>query len=475
MSSPIIARLKHEDGLREPPIWQVARPFQTFFRIEATSGLVLVACVLAAVLWANSPWAHVYAQLWETEVALDLGPLRLSMPLLHWINEGLMTVFFFVVGLEIKREMLIGELSTIRRATLPLAAALGGMLVPALLYLAINRGTPGEPGWGIPMATDIAFALGVLALLGRRAPVGLKVFLAALAIVDDLGAVLVIALFYTAEIHAPWLAAAAAVFAAMLLANRMGTRHPVPYGLLGIALWLALLQSGVHATIAGVLAAMTIPAKARIDTDQFVRWGRRVMDEFEAALAAPEAGRRRRPTTAHQRSLLQALESAIHQAEAPLQRLEHAMDWPNAYVVVPVFALANAGIALTGDYFQRITEPVSLGVLLGLVVGKQVGIGLFAWLAVRLGLSRLPKGVRWRHVYGAAWLGGIGFTMSLFISGLAFQSTAMLDNAKIAILTASMVSAAVGYLILRTAAVHRAAESLDDEDPEVPRQPSLTG
>ena len=447
----MLARLKHEEDFREPPISQIVRPFQEFFRIEATSGLLLVVCAAAALALANSPWKDAYFALWETEVAIHFGHFGISMELLEWINEGLMAVFFFVVGLEIKREVLIGELSTLRRAALPMMAAVGGMLVPAVIYFAINRGTPAAPGWGIPMATDIAFALGVLALVGRRVPNGLKVFLAALAIVDDLGAVLVIALFYTTGISASWLLVGAGVFALMLLANRLGVRHPIPYAALGALLWLTLLEAGVHATLAGVLGAMAIPAKARIDTDQFGRWSRRVLDEFEDCCMVEGGGHRDFDTTSRQRSLLQALEEAIHHAEAPLQRLEHALAWPNAYVIVPLFALANAGVTIGGAFSQQIRQPVAIGVLLGLVVGKQVGILVFAWAAVRLRLARLPLGVAWHHVYGAAWLGGIGFTISLFITGLAFRAQPYGDTAKIAILTASLIAGVGGYLLLRFA------------------------
>ncbi len=441
-------RLETGVGFREPPIRQIVRPFQEFFQIEASSGIVLIAMTVIALLWANSPWAERYFQLWETEAGIVFGQFRLEMHLGHWINDGLMAIFFFLVGLEIKREILVGELSTPKKALLPIAAAVGGMIFPAVIYLAINAGTRGQAGWGIPMATDIAFALGVLALLGSRVPSSLKIFLAALAIVDDLGAVLVIAVFYTADLAASWLVVGATVFALMLLLNRLGVRHPAPYGLLGVVLWFAFLESGVHATIAGVLAAMAIPARSIIDVDQFTDWTGNVLHEFrtQAIDTDPLPGKQH---ITGQRGLLQALETAIHHAESPLQRLEHALELPVALVIMPIFALANAGVDFLGHFFDDLFNPVSLGIVFGLVVGKQIGILLFSFLAVRLRLAELPAGVTWRHIWGVAWLGGIGFTMALFIDGLAFGGSPLLDTAKIGILAASIISGIVGYAILR--------------------------
>lgn len=451
MQNSLLNRLKQNGSFREPPIEKVLQPFQEFFRVEASSGIILLAATVIALAWANSPWAESYFALWETKFTVFLGDFGLSKDLLHWINDGLMAVFFFVVGLEIKREILIGELSSPRKAILPLAAAVGGMVLPAAIYIAFNLRTAGQVGWGIPMATDIAFALGVLALLGSRIPVTLKIFLTALAIVDDLGAVMVIAIFYTEQIIWAWLALGAGFFLLMLLANRMGVRHPVVYGALGIALWFCFLESGVHATIAGVLAALTIPATARIKTNDFVKWGHEVLHEFQDCCAEPENEGRGSRTTMGQRSLLQALETAINHAQAPLQRLEHALEYPNAYTIMPIFALANAGVVLSASLASELTSRVALGIVFGLVFGKQLGITLGAWLAVRSGLAELPTGVTWRHIYGASWLGGIGFTMSLFIDGLAFGESPLLDTAKIAILVASIICGVVGYLILRSA------------------------
>lgn len=431
-------------SFQEPSIDQIKRPFQEFFRVEASSGIVLLACTAVALIWANSAWSDSYFDLWLTELTLKLGDFGLSKPLILWINDGLMAVFFFLVGLEIKREVLVGELASPRRAVLPIAAAIGGMLVPAAFYLLFNAGGEGESGWGIPMATDIAFALGMLALLGKRAPVSLRIFLTALAIVDDLGAVLVIALFYTSEITWSYLALGGGFLALMLLANWLGVIRPAVYGLLGICLWYAFLKSGVHATVAGVLAAMTVPAAARINGRQFVEWGRDVMDDFEDCCG--DHTDVLQETNMRQRSLLQAMETAVHHAEAPLQRMEHGLERPVAYVIMPIFALANAGVELGGG---DITNPVSLGVIAGLVLGKQLGVTLFTWLNVRLGLASLPVGVTWRHVYGVGWLAGIGFTMSLFISGLAFGPSPLLSTAKVGILAGSLISGVGGWLILR--------------------------
>lgn len=444
------------DSFREPPIDQILRPFQEFFNVEASSGIVLLVCTAIALIWANSAWSDSYFELWLTNLTVKMGDFGLSKPLILWINDGLMAVFFFLVGLEIKREVLVGELASPRRAALPMAAAIGGMLVPATIYLAINRGGEGADGWGIPMATDIAFALGVLALLGRRVPLSLRIFMTALAIVDDLGAVLVIALFYTSEIAWSYLALAGGILLLMILANVAGVIRPAVYGLLGICLWYAFLKSGVHATVAGVLAAMTVPASARINGREFVAWGRELLDDFDDCCG--QQVHTVHKTTIRERSLLQAMETAIHHVEAPLQRIEHGLERPVAYLIMPIFALANAGVRLGGG---DVTHPVSLGIIAGLVLGKQLGVTLFTWLNVRIGLAALPQGVTWRHIYGTGWLAGIGFTMSLFISGLAFGANPLLNTAKVGILTASIIAGVGGWLILRSSPAPKQGQALD--------------
>jgi NhaA family Na+:H+ antiporter len=427
------------------PIARILIPFQRFARTESAGGIVLIACMLVALLWANSPWWESYYHVWETPLSVGVGPYQLSYSLHHWINDGLMAVFFFLVGLEIKRELLIGQLSSAKRAALPIAAALGGMLVPALIYAALNAGTAGARGWGIPMATDIAFALGVLALLGPRAPLALKIFLAALAIVDDIGAVLVIALFYTEGVSWAALGMAGVFLLGMLLLNRMGARHPGVYLLFGIALWLAFLKSGIHATLAGVLSATAIPARTRIDTQEFLDRGQALMHDFDAAGVEGEDVL----TNHDQQAVIQALENACEEAQAPLQRIEHDLQLWVAFLIVPLFALANAGVHLTGDFGAALTHSVTLGVILGLVVGKPLGITFFSWLAVRVGLAAKPPGVTWRALHGVSWLGGIGFTMSLFIATLAFPDAALVDEAKIGILAASLLAGVVGWALIR--------------------------
>jgi len=428
------------------PIQRVLSPFARFVQTESAGGIVLIAATLVAILWANSPWGHAYEHLWETQVTIGAGAYALSYPLHYWINDGLMAVFFFLVGLEIKREFLVGELASLKRAALPIAAALGGMVVPAIIYASLNLGSRGERGWGIPMATDIAFALGVLALLGPRIPLSLKVFLAALAIVDDLGAVLVIAVFYTDAIHWGALAVGALMVAALAAANRLQVRSPLVYVALGVVLWLAFLKSGVHATVAGVLLALTIPARTRIDTAEFLSRGRRILDYFDAA---GEEGKGVLTNRAQQ-SAIQEMENACEAAQSPLQRIEHELHTWVAFGIIPIFALANAGVHLGGNLGAAFGDRVTLGIILGLVLGKPVGITLFAWLSVRTGLAALPSGTTWRAIRGVSLLGGIGFTMSLFVAGLAFpDAPALNEDAKIGIFAASLVAGIAGYAVLR--------------------------
>jgi NhaA family Na+:H+ antiporter len=431
-------------GSAAAPIEHLLAPFRAFAESNASSGLLLIAAALTALLWANSPFGTSYFELWDTTVTIGLGGLALSTSLLHWINDALMAVFFLVVGLEIKRELLVGELASRRRATLPVAAALGGAVLPALIFLAIVGVGPGERGWGIPMATDIAFALGVLALVGHRVPLGLRIFVTAFAIADDLIAVLVIALFFRSDLDLTALAASGALLLALLAANRLGVRRPLAYGLLGVALWVAVFQSGIHATVAGVALAFTIPAKVRIDSDAFVARARDIVDDFERRTV--DGGD---ASIEENHAALWELEDETERAQSPMLRIEHGLQSWVAFLIVPLFALANAGVVLTDDVASTLAQPVAVGVMLGLIVGKQVGISVAAYVVVRLGLASLPDGVRWVHIYGAAWLGGIGFTMSLFIAALAFEDGPLLALAKVGILSASIVAGIGGYLVLR--------------------------
>jgi NhaA family Na+:H+ antiporter len=425
------------------------KPFQKFFRTQAMGGILLLGAALAAIIFANSPAREAYQSLWETVLTISIGKVTLSKDLLHWINDGLMAIFFFVVGLEIKRELLVGELATARHALLPISAALGGMVVPAAIYAAFNLGGTGEAGWGIPMATDIAFALGCLALLGRAIPTQLVVFLTALAIVDDLGGILVIALFYTENISFAALLAGAGFLVVSFVLNRVGVRSTLPYVLIGIFMWLALLKSGVHATVAGVLLAMTIPSTTLLRHSDFVKTMQKQLnfltgskeDSMVCPIELDDEGKQ---------TIIQALESACHHLEAPLQRIQHNLEPWVIYLIVPIFAFANAGVELTlGGLGAAMTEPVFAGIALGLIIGKQLGILSFSWVAVRAGFSELPRGVGWGHIYGAGLLAGIGFTMSLFIGTLAFDEAQLLQSTKLAILGASVVSGVLGLLILK--------------------------
>ena len=430
----------------------VVGPFERFFRLEAAGGLLLLVAAVVALAWANSPWSSSYFALWQTPVAVELGPVGLRKPLLLWINDGLMAGFFLLVGLEIKRELLVGELASLRQAALPLSAALGGMVVPAVLYVAVAGAGEAAAGWAVPMATDIAFALGVLALLGRGLPSALRVFLAALAIVDDLGAVLVIALFFTAEVSVPALLVAGGLFAVLAAMNRFGVRALSAYLAVGLLLWIAVLESGVHATVAGVLLAAAVPVKRAIDLPEFVDRARSLLDRLAGS---GEPGRRVPSKGEHE--AVHALEVDTERVDSPLLRLEHGLLPWITYGVMPVFALANAGVRFGTDPLGALTAPVTLGVLVGLVIGKQLGIAGFAWAAVRAGIATLPDRVTWRHVYGVACLCGIGFTMSIFIGGLAFEG-ALLDRAKTGILAGSLVSGLAGWLVLRGGTVEARAD-----------------
>lgn len=427
-------------------IQNLPRPFtifREFTRLAAAGSILLLLATVGAFAWANSPWSESYAALWDVHLRIGVEAFAIDESLLHWINDGLMVLFFFLVGLEIKRELLAGELSTPRKAALPIAAAIGGMVVPALIYLALNPTGETARGWGVPMATDIAFALAVLTALGSRAPTSLKVFLTALAIIDDLGAILVIALFYSEGVVAAWLGLGGVLLLAMVGLNLLHVRSPIPYALLGVVVWVAFLESGIHATVAGVLAAMTIPARRRIDSREFLERGHRLLEEFEevSEFAA------KRLINQGQQEAIHALESSCEAVATPLNRMEHKLHPWVTFLILPLFALANAGVTIQGGG-TLFVPGLTLGIVFGLLFGKQLGITLFAWFAVRLGLAALPEDVRWVHLYATAWLGGIGFTMSLFIAGLAFSTQTLLDASKLAILTASILSGVGGWLLL---------------------------
>ncbi len=428
----------------EAALSEILRPIQEFIQNSASSGIVLLGATVIALMLANTALAENYHQLLNTHLSIGLGNFELNHSLLQWINDGLMAIFFLSVGLEIKREVLVGELSNIRAALLPIMAAMGGSLVPALFYGLLNYGKPGAPGWGIPMATDIAFTLGLLALLGKRIPPALRVFLTAVAIVDDLIAILVIGIFYSHQINAIMLGLAFLILAMMFLANLSGIRYLIFYLGMGVIVWLLFLQSGVHATIAGVLVALTIPARNRIDPRPFLEKSRYLLDGFADSRLEPT----RMLTDELQQSVLVQLEDACRQVQAPLQRLEHALYPWVSFVIMPIFALANAGMTLSLNNLGGQTSNIMLGIVIGLVVGKPVGLLGTSWLLTRLGVTVLPQDTRWTHMIGATCLAGIGFTMSLFIASLAFGESNLLVVAKLGILTASIIAGALGFFLL---------------------------
>jgi len=428
-----------------PALRPLVRPLQEFLSTEAASGALLLAAALAALVWANWPGSHSYEEFWGAHVDLNLNLVRLDLSLQQWVNDGLMAVFFFVVGLEIKRELLKGELAEPRKAALPVTAALGGMIVPALVYLAFNAGREGEHGWGIPMATDIAFAVGVLALLGPRVPVALKVFLLALAIADDLGAIAVIAIFYSDHIEPGWLDAAVGLLIATGVLGQLGVRSLLVYVAAGLAAWLAVHESGVHATVAGVALGLLTPASAY--------FGKGAVEARIADLAADLRRGEAEGTPAGDElggAALRDLEELSRESQPVLDRIEHALHPWTSFAIVPVFALANAGVELGGGAVRdAASSPISAGVALGLIAGKPAGILLFSFAAVRAGIGSLPEGVRWPMLAGAAMIAGIGFTVSLFISDLAFDGAQQIADAKIGILAGSLVIGAAGYAALR--------------------------
>lgn len=431
----------------EHALERILTPFEEFIHRQTTMGMLLIACAVIALAIGNSPLAEDYHHLMEIKAGLFSGGWRIEHSLHHWINDGLMTIFFFVVGLEIKREILVGELSSIRQAILPIIAAVGGMVVPALIYAGLNAGTEGARGWGIPMATDIAFAVGVMALLGNRVPKALLTFLVALAIVDDLGAVTVIALFYTDALNFQYLGAAGLILGGLIVLNRLGVRSSLPYFLLTIFLWMAFEGSGVHATVAGIFAAWTIPARPRFGTRAFVDRMQGLVDRF-AKEDLPGEPLVRNPA---QTSTLWTIAQTVTLSVSPLQRLESALHLPVTYIVIPLFALANAAIMLSAESIQQATSgSVAPGILLGLVLGKLIGVAGSVWLALRLGLGRLPEGVTLNHMVGAGLLAGIGFTMSIFIADLAFYGDdALINAAKMGILASSLLAGVAGYAWLR--------------------------
>ncbi len=440
--------MAHPESQTQPPVPRIMAlvgPFQRFRSKVVTGGFLLFASTLLALFWANISHES-YHTFWHTELSLHLGPYHVSRSVAHWIDEALMTLFFFTVGLEIKRELLIGELASFKRALLPVAAAAGGMVIPALLYAIVNFSTPAAKGWGIPMATDIAFALAVLSLLKNRVPLGLRIFLSALAIADDIGAVLVIALFYTPTITWLYLFIALFFMGCIALANLLWIRYTILYVLLGFCVWVAILGSGIHATVAGVIVAFLIPAQGRYDTATFIQKVSRYLDKFDCG--SEGCGFTVLINQQHL-TIIQNIENACHQTQTPLQRMLGGLNSWVALVILPLFALANAGVYLGNmDIMTALSSSVSQGVMLGLVLGKPLGIFSFTFAASKLMKAPLSHGVTWGHVFGASMLGGIGFTMSIFISGLSFSDPQLLELSKFGVIVGSLISGVLGLVFL---------------------------
>ncbi len=421
----------------------VARPIERFLHVEAAGGIILLAAAAIALVWANSPWSASYEALWHTHIAVGIGNWQLDKTLHFWINEFLMTVFFLVVGLEIKRELVEGALSDLRRATLPIAAAVGGMVVPAAIYIGLNREGAAQSGWGVPMATDIAFAVGVLTLLGKRVPAALRVLLLALAIIDDIGAILVIAIFYSSGFATEGIALALVGLALLLVLRQIGIRPGWAFALPMLVIWVGLLRAGIHPTIAGVLVGLTAPVRSWFGREGFVATARSAIDDFEKEV--------QRGSPDHDLiEPLTRLAIARREALSPALRIENELHPIVAYIVMPLFALANAGVDLRGiDFGDPAFTGVSLGVIMGLVVGKPLGVMAASWLVIRLRLAVLPEGVNWRGVFVVGAVAGIGFTMAIFIAQLAFADEGLLAIAKLGILIASAVAGALGILVGR--------------------------
>ncbi len=425
---------------------RILTPFEDFIHRQTTSGMLLMGTAILALILANGPLAEHYAHILHNHITLGVGGWKLDMTIHHFVNDALMALFFFVVGLELKREILVGELANLRNAVLPIGAAIGGMVVPALIYYAINPEGGAARGWGVPMATDIAFAIGALALLASRVPKALITFLVALAIVDDLGAVMVIAVFYTETIATTPMIMVGLLFALMIAFNLMGFRKPTPYFLVAMLLWYALLLSGVHATLAGILCAFAIPATPKYKPELFSQHVKELMQRFDAS---HEPGKSIM-TNDKLRAVVQTLENGVHSVEAPLQRLEHDWHLPVAYLVIPIFALTNAGIPLNlGTMGETITHPVFAGVTMGLILGKFIGIAGVSWLMLKLKIAQLPKDTSFSQIAGVSLLAGIGFTMSIFVAELGFVGEPeYLLMAKTGILGASVVAGITGFVWL---------------------------
>jgi NhaA family Na+:H+ antiporter len=430
--------------MQKSPIDKLISPVNRFIQLEYTSGIVLLMSVIIAIVWVNSPFSASYHHLWGINFTIGFDNSTLTHSLHSWVNDGLMAVFFFVIGLELKREFMAGELSSVSKASLPMMAALGGMLIPAAIYYLINKGSSTANGWGIPMATDIAFALALLSVAGKHIPSSVKIFLSALAVADDLGAVLVIAFFYSADLHFGPLLIGLGFLLILALANILGVRNTAFYLIIGFGVWVGFLLSGVHATIAGVLVAFTIPARTKIDEKRYSTRLRELSYDFEEEI--PNCSTL---TTPKQHETIEHIKKLSLAAQTPLQKIEYSLHPWVAFIIMPLFALANAGIVIGPNFFLSLANPVSIGVIIGLVAGKFIGVMLFTWLIVKLKVAQLPQKANWAHIIGVAALAGVGFTMSLFVSALAFDKPDYTEQAKYGILVASLLAGIAGTLILK--------------------------
>jgi len=425
---------------------KISTPFEHFLHAQSTTGLILILMTILALVLANSPYAKEYNHFFHTQIGLDIGDWSIKHSLSHWINDALMAIFFFIIGLEIKREVLVGELSNIKVAILPILAAIGGMILPALIYLLINYADEGAKGWGIPMATDIAFAISALVLLGRRVSPALVTFLVALAIVDDLGAVIVIALFYTKTIQLWALGLAGLALVVMIFFNRLGIRSVLPYLMVGIVMWFFMLESGIHATIAGVIAAMTIPSKPKRSPKDLTKYTKELLNEYDKYPQNSDL-----TLDEDQKAILIDIQDSIKSVQSPASALEHDLHPAVSLIIIPLFALANAGVSIDfSTLFDTIKSPVSIGIIFGLILGKVLGIFGLSWLAIKSGIASLPQNSTMSQLFGVAFLGGIGFTMSMFVADLAFAGKEdLIFQAKVGILTASILAGFFGYIWLR--------------------------
>lgn len=444
------------NGDNANPANQIISMFQEFFKSTLAGGVLLILFTVAALIWANSSYSETYFALWASKFTIGFEQFYLSKSLLHWINDGLMVIFFFVVGLEIKREILLGELSSFKKAMLPVIGAIGGIIAPGLIYAIVNWGTFEIRGWGIPVATDIAFALGALALLGKGIPTSLRIFLAALAIADDIGAVLIIAIFYTSDLSMPMLAASAGVFALLLAGNFLGIKRISFYIISGVFLWFFMFKSGVHATVAGVLLAGVIPAVGKIGKEEFFR---RSSSLFERLNEIRNKQTKYGKATEDELDTVHGIETISKGIQSPLHQLEHSLHYWVTFFIMPVFAFANAGVSLSGMEISSLLHPVSLGIILGLFFGKQIGITVAVWLAVKFKIASLPEKISWTHIYAVSLLCGIGFTMSLFVSSLAFGGSDVETYSKLGILSASFLAGVIGIIVLKITIIKKNASA----------------